>query len=471
MRWGRGVLTAAASLLFAIPVCGSSPSADQADMIVTSAPVYRPLAVLRGGERFPRGAQLLLVHDGKTEPLVSGFAASADASVSFDGKRVLFAGERAAGDPWQIYELTLATHAVRQVVTAKTDAIRPLYLPTALPGERMVYALRTAYGFELENARVSPLPEELAKLDPYPAHLSLTYMHGNAAPTDVLADGRILFESAFPLGSAGAARPVAELYLVYQDGSGVESYRCDHGRSRWGGTQLADGDVVFTHGSGLARFTSSMAHEVRVAAPHAEYAGGIAELATGQWLVSARPAAGGHYALKLWKPGAAALTPLVAESGKDLVEPVVVAARTPPNRHPTALHKWSYANLLALDARLSREGNLKAEPATVRLETLDADGRTAVNGTAPVWSDGSFFIRVPGDRPIRILVLDKKGTVLRRERGWFWIRNGEQRICVGCHTGPELASENRVPAVLMHTTTPVDLTGAAAGKQKAVGGK
>ena len=38
---------------------------------------------------------------------------------------------------------------------------------------------------------------------------------------------------------------------------------------------------------------------------------------------------------------------------------------------------------------------------------------------------------------------------------------GEQRICVGCHTGPERASENRVPAVLLRTTTPVDLTGAA----------
>jgi hypothetical protein len=30
---------------------------------------------------------------------------------------------------------------------------------------------------------------------------------------------------------------------------------------------------------------------------------------------------------------------------------------------------------------------------------------------------------------------------------------------VGCHTGPERASENRVPAVLLRSTTPVDLTG------------
>jgi hypothetical protein len=33
------------------------------DVIVTAAKVYAPLAALRGGERFPKGAQLLLVHD------------------------------------------------------------------------------------------------------------------------------------------------------------------------------------------------------------------------------------------------------------------------------------------------------------------------------------------------------------------------------------------------------------------------
>ncbi len=466
MTFRARALAAAAAFFLAIPVCGFSPGAGSADMIVTSAPVYEPLAALRGGERFPRGAELLLVHEGKAEPLVTGFAASADASVSFDGKKVLFAGKQTKSDPWQIYELTLATRAVRRAVTTETDAIRPLYIPTELPEGRVVYTLRTKRGFELENARLGELPEKLAKIDPYPALMRVTYMGGSAIPSDVLADGRILFEAAFPLGafplsSKSAARPVAEMYLVYQDGSGVESYRCDHGRSRWGGKQLADGDVVFTHGSTLAKFTSPMGHEVGIAAPRAEYAGGIAELATGEWLVSARAGAGGHYALKMWKPGAATLGPMMAENGKDLVEPVVVGPRAEPNRHPTALHPWSYANLLALDARLSREGDLKTAPAAVRMEVLNEDGRAVVAGTAPVESDGSFYVRVPGDKPIRFALVDKKGAVVRQEHGWFWSRSGEQRICVGCHTGPERGSENRVPEVLMKTTTPVDLTGAA----------
>ena len=60
--------------------------------------------------------------------------------------------------------------------------------------------------------------------------------------------------------------------------------------------------------------------------------------------------------------------------------------------------------------------------------------------------DGSFFVQTPADRPIRFALLDAKGAVVRQEHGWFWIRSGEQRICVGCHAGPERASENTVPA-------------------------
>jgi hypothetical protein len=253
------------------------------------------------------------------------------------------------------------------------------------------------------------------------------------------------------------------MYLVYSDGSGVESYRCDHGRARWGGRQMASGDMVFTHGNSLARFTSPLASESAIAAPHADYAGAIAETPSGAWLVSARTGVGTHYALKFWNQRAATLQSVLAVDGQDIVEPVLVSPRTRPNRHPSGLHPWDYANMLALDARQSREGDLKAAPALVRLETMDAAGNAVTMGTAPVETDGSFFVKTPADQPIRFTLIDKSGAVLRREHGWFWIRGGEQRYCVGCHAGPERSSENQVPAVLEHTTIPFDLSGAKSG--------
>jgi hypothetical protein len=424
-------------------VCGFTQRPVQnldADYIVTAAPAYDSLAALKGGERFSNGAQLLMVHAGKSEPLVEGFAATADADVSFDAKTVLFAAKKTVGDPWQIWELTLADHSVRRIAANATDEIRPLYLP----GSRFVYAHRVDKSYRLETAQLDGT-----------AIQPLSYLPASAIPALVLKDGRVLFESGFPLGAGSTP----ELFLVYSDGSGVESYRCDHGTARWGGTQLASGDVVFTHGATLARFTSPLATEERVAAPRAEYAGEIAETSSGAWLMSARASTETHYALKLWKPGAATLQTLLARNGEDIVEPVLVAERKTPKRHPSGLHDWNNANLLALDARLSREGNLRVSPASVRLETQDAEGHTVVTGTAPVEADGSFFVQTPADKPIRFALLDAKGTVLRQEHGWFWIRRGEQRICVGCHTGPERSSENRVPQVLLRTTTPVDLTG------------
>ncbi|MGA3135729.1 MAG: hypothetical protein ABSC88_07025 [Terracidiphilus sp.] len=461
MRFLARALATAASVALLIPVCGFAPDLAQStaiDIIVTATPVYEPLAALRGQERFPKGAQLMFVHAGKAEPLVTGFDATADANVGFDGKTVLFAGKQASGDPWQIWELTLADHSLRKLIAGEGDVIRPLYLPAG----RIVYARRTPRGFQLEVAGKDGLtPSAPVDSAAGSAVLPLTYMPASALPADVLADGRILFEAGFPLGSG----TTPELFLVYSDGSGVESYRCDHGTARWGGRQLASGDVVFTHGSSLARFTSPLASEAHIVAPRAEYAGAIAGTASGDWLVSARAGAGTHYALKLWKPpsssnsGAAALQTLLVENGKDLVEPVLVAPRSRPKRHPSGLHDWSYANMMALDARQSREGDLKVAPASVRLETLDAQGHTVVTGTAAVEADGSFFVKTPADKPIRFALLDEKGGVLRQEHGWFWIRRGEQRYCVGCHAGPERAPENRMPAVLLRTTTPVDLSG------------
>lgn len=453
--WVKASILAACTALI-LPLCAFlSHAASNAapDFIVTAAPAYMPLAELHGRERLPGGAQLLLVHDGSARRLVSGFSASADASVSFDGKTVLFAGKRAAGDPWQIWELTLRDGTVRKLTNTTTDAERPLYLP----GGRMVWAQRTDHGFEIESAEDGDLPHaELLNPTAGPGVLPLTYLRTNAFPVDVIADGRILFESGYPLGEGG----IPELYLVYADGSGVESYRCDHGRARWGGSQLPSGDVVFTHGASLARFTSPLAHEVPIPAPPAEFAGGIVQTDAGAWLVSARKAGEAHYAIHSWKPGSASLQVVLTQRGEDLVDPVLIVPRIPPRRFPSGLHPWNYANLLALDSRLSLAGDSKLAPASVRLESLDARGHIIVNGSAPIAPDGSFFVKAPADQPIRFALLDRNGTVLHHEHGWFWIRAGEQRICVGCHAGPARSPENRVPEVLLKNTTPADLTSA-----------
>lgn len=315
----------------------------------------------------------MLLRSGQAAPFASGFAATADASISFDGRTVLFAGKQTAEDSWEIWTAGIDGGAPHRVLSAPTDLIRPLWLPAG----RIVYARRISQGFALETAALDGSAAQ-----------RLSFVPGNFIPDDVLRDGRILFESGFPLGSG----TTPELYLMYADGSGVESVRCDHGSARAHGREVRSGDIIFTHGQKLGRFTSALANEGPVAAPPAEYAGDIAELNDGRWIVSARKLGAKHFAIAVLKPVVPVATAVVSESSRDLVEPVLVAARDTPKHHPTALHNWATGNLLALNARLSRSGNLAAAPASVRAEGLSAEGQVMDLGTAPVESDGSFFI-------------------------------------------------------------------------------
>jgi len=297
-----------------------------------------------------------------------------------------------------------------------------------------------------------------------PERLPITYSPGSALPLDVLRDGRILFEAAYPLGGSA----VTELYTVYGDGSGVEAYRCDHGASRHSGRQVSSGDIVLVSGRQLARFTSPLAHEVTISVPAGEYAGGVLELQDGAWLLPWRPDSRRPYQLVRWVPGSNRLSTVLPRSENHALEPVLLAARPAPNRHPSGLHDWSYANLLCLNAYTGKSRIAPSSLASVRLYTQDTLGHPKLLGEAPVEQDGSFYMRTPADQPLQIELRDRAGKIAQKETGWFWLRRGEQRICVGCHAGPETAPENAVPRILLRSITPADLTGSTV--QSATGG-
>lgn len=431
---------------------GPGQRAQSVPLLYTSAPRYEPLAWLEGADRFPQGATLFVKANGVAKALVLDFFATADANVSFDAKSVLFSGKKEGTDRWQIWEVAVAGGRPRQITHCADDCIKPLYVP----GEQFVYARKSSGHFVIEIAPLSGGAQAL----------QLTHTPGDSIPSDVLRDGRILFASDYPLddGTNG------ELYTVYSDGSGVESYRCDHGHSRHSGKQVSSGDVIFARDGLLYRFTSALAHEVSITAPSATYAGDVVEGANGAWVVSSRSASSKFFELRTWRSGAATSLPLARDPKANLIQPVLLAERPVPNRHPSALHEWNYANVLCLNAYTSKDRIPEGSVASVRLYTRDAQGGTQVQGTAQVEKDGSFYLRVPGDVPLRIELLNAAGKRVKSEAGWFWLRSGEQRICVGCHAGPERAPENAVPMVLQRSTVAADLSAPHKSQTLAAGG-
>jgi hypothetical protein len=423
----RGRLLAAVALAGAVVWAAVVDAPAVPPYVFTYAPRYDAQAWLAGRDRFPSGATLTFVSGQKRRPLVSGFYASADAAVFYDGTKALFAGKRESASPWQVWEMAIEGGAPRQISSGDSNCVRPLYVPDG----RVAYTRVSAEGSAIE---VVPLAGGKAE--------RLTYAPGWVLTSDVLHDGRILFEYA----ASGRTR---ELFTVYPDGTGVESLRCDHGPDRYGARQVSSGDVIFGVGGRLARFTSALAVQTDVAQPKGEAAGPIAEISAGRWIV---PVRGG---LVVWDAASGQARELEANG----VEPAVVAARVPPREFPSALVTTRTAgNLLCLNARQSKTP-ITGDISAVRVYARGADGAAVQLGQAEVAHDGSFYLQVPADRAIRMELLDGAGRTVRAERDWFWMRPSEQRICVGCHAGPERAPENKVPEVLLHSTIPVKMLG------------
>lgn len=437
-------------LLFAAIVVRSSVESSPSPLafIYTVAKTYEPLAWMHGGERFPSGATIRIHELSGEHPLVPEFFAAADPAISFDGRRILFAGKRGHDDPWQIWEISLGGDDARQITPGKEDCVRPFYLPD----DRIIYARKIGDRFRIEATDLNGKNV-----------LALTYGPANFLPSDIVRDGRILFEAGYPLASD--ATP--EIYAVYSDGSGVESYRCDHGKTHQGGRQVSSGDIIFASASGLGRFTSARAKEIAISAPPGEYTGDVAELASGEWLLPWRTDAKHEFQLVIWRPGSNAIHRTLAAPEANAIQPVGLGPRVVPNRHPSGLHDWADANLLCLNAYTSKYSFPLGAIHSVRLYTRDSSGNAKLLGRAPVERDGSFFVHVPSEQALQIELLDAFGQTLKRESGFFWMRHGEQRVCVGCHAGPETAPENAVPQILLKSTTPADMTSA----QNAPGGK
>jgi len=136
--------------------------------------------------------------------------------------------------------------------------------------------------------------------------------------------------------------------------------------------------------------------------------------------------------------------------------------------HDVPKHYWSTLDpesssgyFISLNSYLSGDaprGRVDKTIANVRVLTLNAvDGREHTLGEAPVESDGSFYVRVPANSPIRFILLDKKGEFIHEERGWVLTRPGEQRGCSGCHGDKNVAPENHWPMTLKRFDTPTSL--------------
>ncbi len=430
-------------------------------LLYTEAPQYDSGATLRGGERFPAGAVVKVLSGGASRVLAPSLEVSADAALSPDARTVLIAGKKKAGQPWQIWEIPLAGGTPRQLTSGAEDCIRPLY---AAEG-KFVYARRTARGFQIE---IAPLAGGGA--------LRLTHQPGNFLPNAVLRDGRVLASASSPLQESEAAGKTRLLYTLLPDGAALETLRCEHQSSvtRDDAAELEDGSVIFVRRSNAGQTSGGALAEVRKGDPGESAVGSHAAkyrsprpLSAGSLIVSRNSASQGAaqakfdlYTFDLKKQMDGDL--IYSDAKLSSIQAVPLVANPVPKRFWSMLNMESKSGyFISLNSYVSSEGikgRLAAAIARVRVISLQSTGaRERSLGEAPVEKDGSFYVEVPANQPVRFELLDANGQTIVAERSWIWTRPGEQHGCPGCHGDKALAPENRWPLTLKRFDTPTAL--------------
>ena len=184
-----------------------------------------------------------------------------------------------------------------------------------------------------------------------------------------------------------------------------------------------------------------------------------APLPDGRIMVSRRPADGsGNHDIYLLDPDNKTISPLVSDQRYHLLQSAAVAGRPVPDGRSSVVNEniphgqlycldvsisdsEEFSNLIMRDARRVRliEGIPGRDGAKDEAEYLNK----RILGETDIKPDGSFFVEVPANTPIKVQIIDEKGMSLR-SGSWIWVRNHEPRGCIGCHEDPELTPPNRM---------------------------
>jgi len=474
---GPMALAALAALIVAGQACGEAPAGALDNptpaMVVTQIPpgsggdvTLRPAL----DARFPPGSRIVLVRDGESPPrlLSRGFLAAGAPALSPDGASIVFAGRERSGSPWAIFELSLRRGRPRKVVESDRDCGDPAYLA----GERVVFACAP----ESPGASAPSPPTWSLYTAPLRggAVERITFGAGSAFDPHPLEDGRILF----------SMRPVdrpndrtARLFTVNPDGSLLSPLTDDHEarefrfrpRTATGSGMVflaarSDGERTRAHRVDLGRPLNPRRDVLRSLEPSA-----VELLAGGDTLVSGRPHPPTTNTAAVWRRHADddRLEVVFDSPDWDEVEALAVESRPRPRGRPSGLNLDRRTGTLICYDTGRTDGTIGPAPDAPPAATLAVQSLRSVGGGKPervvdlgevrVEPDGSVFLEVPPDVPIRVRSLDDGGREIATS-GWFWVRPGETRACFGCHESQETAPVNRSVAALAHG--PARLSGA-----------
>ncbi len=502
--WGRRMTASVARCgkvvlgLVLLAAGGSGPASGGAcvdvPLVATQLPRQGPAGRRGGGTgaglphstRFA-GARLVLVSpSGEVRALSGEFDSACDPNVSFDAGRLLFAGRRAGGGRWRVWEMGLDGGDVRAVSPEHMDAWSPIYVSTLFTLDSPEPWLTTVF-VGIEPARGGfgrPAVSSLYNIKLDGTELRrLTYTpHQNLDPFQMW-DGRVIYSAESRPHEPGRTLGRQGIFAIHVEGADMELYGGRTGASiQQMPCATERGIVVFVELSSVSRENGGQLACVDERRPHVTYRRLSQDplksfLHPAPWrdntvLVAQRDAGGegtwGIVAMDIDR----GQTHVVFDTPEyDEVQAVAVQPRRRPDGHSTVVEpRFRTGTFYGLNCSIAdtmREAHLP--PGSVKRVrfvegVLESPGVTAGNephwpfpprrliGEAPVEADGSFNAEVPADTPLLLQTLDERGLALGT-CGWIWVKPKETRGCIGCHEDPERIPENEYVLALRRPST------------------
>lgn len=454
-------------------------AAPERPLIVTQVPRRAPTlppASQQGGlvrADWFDGARLVLVDEtNRITVLSQGFQSACDPNLSFDGKRLLFAGRKQAGEPWRIWEIGLDGQGLRPISPPGLEARQPVFATTLFtldspePWFTAVFVGKDSTVTETGQAGGSSLysvrldGSDLRRLTWNPNHHFDPYQAW---------DGRLIYAAErhppYPDRKGGRV----SLYAIHVEGADMELYGGEAGRRIQQMPCLTPGGLLVMIESDEGRwYGAGQLACLRENRPHVSYQrltdnpGMVflypSPLEANRVLVAGRQTgAEGEWAIYRFDADLRQQAELFNTADYHEVQALLVRPRPQPDGHSTvvntATNTGAFYGLNCYDTDKRMTGHL-SPGAVKRVRFIEGviqplPGPPAgclpvprrLVGEAPVEPDGSFNVEVPAGTPLLLQTLDERGLALAT-CGWVWVQPKETRGCIGCHEDPERIPEN-----------------------------
>lgn len=480
-----------------------------AGVVFTQLPLFDNHPAHPGGlvrADYGDGARLMLLKkDGSLRTLTPEFHSTADPVVSFDGKKVLFAGKKSAQDSWNVFEMNADGSGIRQITRDMGNCRTPMYqsalfyLNDPKPSYQVTFV--SDAGGEL-NESVPAVAQNLYSIRMDGSGLRrLTYGVSSSYDPVQMADGRIVFSNwqrhDFERGPHGRI----DLFGVSIDGTDFAVFSGSQGkRIKHMATATANRSIIFVEsdeprwdGSGSL---ASLAlrrnlHSYRaITALEDGLFHSPSPLPDGSILVSMRPtSAGSSHSIYRLNPESGKRDLVFSDARYHNIQAVALVGRTEADGHSSvveddqqwsklyclSMHKsdlgdhwpkqtpgWRVRIVEGLPHPRGTEGQyLKDSPRSASAvpgattDSLSGLVQKRVLGETRIHEDGSFHLTIPPNIPVQVQLVDAGGMAVRTS-AWIWTKNKENRGCIGCHEDNELTPENVYPVALDHPAA--DLT-------------